>query len=372
MPRKILLFIPGYYGSVLKEKESGKIRWAKASNFLFSTQGLGENLPGTKLGTPKKFIVDGVLKNVTVFPKYWDVDAYKLSIDQLQDFAQKNNMTLEELAYDWRDDFVGCLKSIDEKIKSFHLTPEDEITVVAHSMGALLTTYYLRYGAQDVESAIETWEGAKLITKVALVTPPLHGLMILFRDIEDGTSLGLNRTLLSSLDYSLFKSSYFFLPPKGEDVGVHVSGEKLTVGIHDLDKWEQNNWGLFKHAKPSEKKIVREYVGKYLHRSEKFHELLRAPIVDMPVHKMPLLHVRGLGHKTLELPVLKPSKERLRYVFDKRSAVDGDGTVTAKSSAALSFFKAFHFTTIDTPHTHLDALVKPEAQEIIQKFILNP
>lgn len=370
MPQKILLFIPGYYGSMLKEKRTGKIRWAKASNFLLSQTGLSQRIPGTQIGEDKEMETDGVLKNVLILPTLWDVDSYGKTLKQLEQFAVSHQMQLVTAAYDWREDFNTCIDTIDKKIKSLNLKSDDELYIVSHSLGALLMSYYIRYGAQDVEGAVEeNWEGLKQIKKAALIAPPLHGLMILFRDIGDGTRLGLNRSLLSGLDYSTFKSSYFFLPPKGEDIALSESKEKIVLGIHDIDKWEKNKWGPFKFAKVSEVKTVYAFVQKYMTRSEKFHALLRAPIKNPPPKKLPLLHMRGLGHETKEYASLKQKGDLLDYSFKKQGQVDGDGTVTIRSGAPLEYFKALDFTKIDTGLGHLDILALPESQICIQDFL---
>ncbi len=306
-----------------------------------------------------------------VLPKLWDVDSYKSTLKQLDEFALQNQMHLEVVPYDWRDDFNGCLQTIDAKIKSLDLRPEDELYVVSHSMGALLMSYYIRYGAQDVDTATENWEGLKHIKKLAVIAPPLHGLMILFRDMEDGTRVGINRKLLSDRDYSSFKSSYFFLPPKGEDIGIDLRGEKVSLGIHNIDTWEKNKWGPFKFANANEVKPVREFVEKYMHRSEKFHELLRAKVIVHPSVRIPLLHMRGLGHKTLEFARLKEVDGRLTYEFKQKDAKDGDGTVTDVSGAPLAFFSFLDFTSVETKLGHLDVLARPEAQVRIQNFLKN-
>lgn len=369
MPQKYLLFIPGYYGSMLKEKSTGKIRWAKASNFLLSQTGLSQQIPGTKIGSTRELITDTILHNVKILPAVWDVDSYGKTLRQLNEFALTHQMNLVSVTYDWREDFNHCLTTIDNKIKSLNLKTSDELHIVAHSMGALLLSYYIRYGAQDVESAVENWEGLKKIKKAALVAPPFHGLMILFRDIEDGTRLGVNRSLLSGMDYSTFKSTYFFLPPKGEDIALNEEKQKIVLGIHDLEKWEKNKWGPFKFARPEEIPHVRTFVEKHLTRSEKFHALLRAPINEHPPEKISLLHLRGLGHETKEYASLKKQKGRLSYSFDKEGHVDGDGTVTIRSGVPLEYFKALDFTTVDSGLGHLDILALPESQTLIQEFL---
>ncbi|MEA9354842.1 hypothetical protein SHI21_01425 [Bacteriovorax sp. PP10] len=369
MPQKILLFIPGYYGSKLKEKSSGKIRWAKASNFLFSQVGVSTQIPGTEIGSDNELVIDGVLRNVLIFPALWDVDSYGKTLTLLDQFAVDNQMRLETAAYDWRDDFHNSVLTIDQKIKSFNLKPDDELYVVSHSTGALLMAYYIRYGTQDVDDAVENWDGLKKLTKVALIAPPLHGLMILMRDMEDGTRVGINRSLLSGLEYSTFKSSYFFLPPRGEDIALSESKEKVSLDIHDINKWEKNHWGPFKYAKPNEVATVRAFVQKYMSRSEKFHALLRAPIKINPPKKLPMLHMRGLGHETKEYASLAMKDGMLSYSFDKEGQVDGDGTVTIRSGVPLEYFKALDFTTIDSGLGHLDILALPESQINIWDFL---
>ena len=105
--------------------------------------------------------------------------------------------------------------------------------------------------------------------------------------------------------------------------------------------------------------------------------MLTASLVMLPVEmtlpekKISLLHLRGLGHKTLEFASLKMVKNRLAYDFIKKNATDGDGTVTDKSGAPLSFFRVFDLTSVDTKLGHLDVLAKPEAQNIIQNFLKN-
>lgn len=369
MPQKILLFIPGYYGSRLKEKETGILRWAHAPNFIFSQTGVSDEIPGTTIGRSKELVTDGILTNVKMLPYIWDVDSYGKTIAQLKKFALENQMTLETLTYDWRQDFNECLITVDEKLKGLDLKPGDELFVVAHSLGALLMSYYIRYGAQDVESAIESWEGLKHITKMALIAPPLHGLMILFRDIEEGTAQGLNRSLLSSRDYSTFKSSYFFIPPKGEDLVSDEKGEKVSLGIHDIKLWEKNSWGPFKFASFSERSHVKDFVAKYMLRSEKFHALLRAPVKVTPPKKIPLLHLRGIGKKTKEIASLKIRKDRMIYRFGREGEIDGDGTVTTESGRPLEFFKQMDLITADMKSEHLAILSDENSQAFIQNFL---
>lgn len=370
--RKIILFIPGYYGSRLKNAETGKLLWAKASNFLFSNEGLSQNIPGTNIGDKKKIVVDGILDSVTIVPKIFHFDAYEETLKHLDEFAKTHQSELHTLDYDWRDDFISCLNVIDAKIQSLNLTDKDELTVIAHSMGGLLMAYYIRYGNQDVEGAVEDWRGLEKISKLALVAPPLHGLMILFRDIGEGTRRGFNRNLLSDLDYSTFKSSYFFLPSSGDDLAKTKEEKMVKLNLHQIENWEINKWGPFKFATEAELPIVRDFVSKLMNRSQKFHDLLQAPVRIEPVKKIPLLHLWGVGKKTKEIAtIFKDKKGRIDYRFDSSGEVDGDGTVTTKSGRSLEFFKLFNYQGREEVDGHLEILSDKDSQKTIHNFLIN-
>jgi hypothetical protein len=372
--RKIILFIPGYYGSILSEKKSKKIRWASASDFFLSQKGIATTVDGTNIIEDSELVPTAVLTHVTIFPFLIKIDSYGKTLKQLQHFADTNAMNLETVAYDWRDDFIVSLKLIDEKIKGLKLEASDELYVVSHSTGALLMAYYLRYGAQDVDNAKETWEGAKLIKKAVLAAAPFHGLMVLLRDTEAGTTKGLNKELMSARDYSSFKSSYMFLPPEGEDNAVNIlDGRSIPLNLHDPETWEKNKWGIFKFISSTEAATGKLFIGKYMSRSQKFHNLLRAPIKNNPPAHFPLFYTWGTGHKTVQIGYVKPLLDGSKEIdfSQKRSFVDGDGTVTADSGKPLQYFTSLNATLRQTKHSHLDSIVNKDNQKAIQDFLLE-
>lgn len=374
-PRKIILFVPGYYGSTLISKESGKLRWVRFLDFFLHRKNLMMTVEGTSLKETEELIPGEILTHVSVIPNLFHIDSYGKTLKQLDECAVAIGASLEHALYDWRDDFIQSLKRIDEKIKSLQLTTGDELYVVAHSTGALLLSYYLRYGAQDVWQAKENWEGARLIKKAVLAAAPFHGLMVLLRDTEHGTSKGLNRQLLSARDYSSFKSSYMFLPPRGEDIGLDVKSKKdIALNLHDVHEWEKNRWGVFKFLPESEFAAGRRFVETCMNRSQKFHDLLRAPLQGNAPDDCALFYLWGRGHKTVQVALVSedPRSKRKLVAFDcPETFVDGDGTVTAESGRPLAYFQYLPHLYRETGDSHLAVIADPANQLKIHEFLKN-
>ncbi|MDD4974335.1 MAG: hypothetical protein PHY93_08275 [Bacteriovorax sp.] len=375
--RRIILFVPGYYGSRLVDQKSSKIRWVRLLDFFFSQKGIPTTVPGTNIIASEELVPSEVLKQVTLVPYLVKIDSYGKTLSILEAFASQHQMVVETAPYDWRDDFVSSLKLIDNKIKSLDLQSTDELYVVSHSTGSLLMAYYLRYGAQDVDGAVEeNWEGLKYIKKAVLAAAPFHGLMVLLRDTEHGTTKGFNRNLMSARDYSSFKSSYMFLPPKGEDMGYNSDDQKeVLLNLHDPKTWENNNWGIFKFIKVSEKEAAKKFIDTYMSRSQKFHDLLRAPIKNNPYKKIPILYTWGAGHKTVQKGfVAKDENGKLSREINfalKDCLVEGDGTVTCESGKPLNYFKSLDLILQPTNLSHLKVIASKKNQKVIQEFILK-
>jgi hypothetical protein len=375
--RKIILFVPGYYGSKLVDKKSSKVRWVRLMDFFFSQKGIPTTVPGTNIRASEELVPSGVLKQVTLVPYLMKIDSYGKTLAVLEAFASEYQMMVETAPYDWRDDFISSLKLIDSKIKSLNLAAEDELYIVSHSTGSLLMAYYLRYGAQDVDGAVEeNWEGLNYIKKAVLAAAPFHGLMVLLRDTEHGTTKGFNRQLMSARDYSSFKSSYMFLPPKGEDLGYSSLDQKeVGLNLHDPETWKKNNWGIFKFIKSSESEAAKKFIDTYMSRSQKFHDLLRAPIKNNPTKKLPIFYTWGAGHKTVQKGIVSEAENgKSGKVINfnlKECMVEGDGTVTCESGKPLSYFKSLDLELHPTHLSHLDVIASMENQKVIQEFILK-
>ena len=118
-----------------------------------------------------------------------------------------DHFTCFQFDYDWRQDIAANAESLEEFIaerRAFVQKKYKEefgienapvkFDIVAHSMGSLLSRYYLRYGAQSLPSdgglPELNWAGAQDIERAILVAPPNAGSLEAFGQLLDGFNTG--------------------------------------------------------------------------------------------------------------------------------------------------------------------------------------
>src|SRR5262249_40735214 len=126
-----------------------------------------------------RLVAAGILKYIPLLWGLTDLDIYGSWLKFMEKhFAGKARVV--PFFYDWRRDNRETVVALSQLITSLHEEGFSKIYLVAHSMGGLVTSYYLRYGAQQPETAIETWEGARAVDKVVLAGVPFRGAMQTF------------------------------------------------------------------------------------------------------------------------------------------------------------------------------------------------
>ena len=117
-----------------------------------------------------------------------------------------NHFTCFQFAYDWRRDNVENARRLHDFIKEkqqyvrqqykqhFGIDKHDiKFDIAAHSMGGLITRYFLMYGNQDLPddgSLPElNWQGAELVERVILVGTPNSGSADTFLNLVQGDQL---------------------------------------------------------------------------------------------------------------------------------------------------------------------------------------
>ncbi|MGO9802812.1 MAG: esterase/lipase family protein [Steroidobacteraceae bacterium] len=153
-------------------------------------------------------------------------------------------------AYDWRQDNVTTAKRLDaliEQLRRDYDDPTLKVNVIAHSMGGLITRYYLRYGTVDAlegegDFPINMRGAAKIGTVVLLGTPNLGSVSSL-QSMILGHAVGLRRIEPEIL--ATMPSIYELLPHPLTDWSVDPTGKDLDLDLYDVATWKRLQWSVF-------------------------------------------------------------------------------------------------------------------------------
>ena len=161
--RPAIIFIPGFYGSALRAKGAGRRVFLTGIQAYFGSEAL--SLFQSQLGTPSgpELEVEGVLGSVPVVPALYEVNVYGPFFQKLR--LLRPDAQIIPLAYDWREDLSLAVAKLDETVQQLLSKGCPSISLVSHSMGGLVATYYLAYGNQPPSAGQITWAGAKITTR---------------------------------------------------------------------------------------------------------------------------------------------------------------------------------------------------------------
>jgi hypothetical protein len=173
-----------------------------------------------------------------------------------------DHFTCFQFDYDWRRDNVENAKRlhafIEEKrayvqkqyAKRYGTVNADvKFDIAAHSMGGLLTRYYLMYGAQDLPAdgslPALSWEGAKRVERVVLIGTPNAGSLDALVMLVEGHRPGPLLPYYSAAVLGTFPSVYQLLP-RGRHAAALWDGDAAhpIADLTDATLWEQEGWGL--------------------------------------------------------------------------------------------------------------------------------
>jgi hypothetical protein len=282
--RNPIIVIPGILGSRLVDDDSGQTVWG-AFRAEYADPDTDEGtrliaLPLLKSLTDNIGHVrpDGVLENLELnligFPI--KVQAYAGILATLGAGGYRDetlglnsvdygteHFTCFQFDYDWRRDITynsqALKKFIDEKRldvqkhyeKNYGIINADvKFDIAAHSMGGVLTRYFLRYGAtplpEDGSPPELTWAGAQDVERAILVAPPNAGSLEAFEQLLKGFNTG--RPLLPHYDQAIlgtFPSVYQILPRSRHKTIVWDGDiENPIDDILDPAIWQKHHWGL--------------------------------------------------------------------------------------------------------------------------------
>ena len=382
--RNPVIVIPGVLGSELVDDETGKTVWG-AFRGTYADPRDEEDIQLIALPisaeVPFKELKDGVRSNgvletlqVSLLGIPLNLRAYFGILTTLgaggyadQSLGQTgidygdDHFTCFQFDYDWRRDNVenaARLKQfIDEKRAYIQAEYKErygienadvKFDIVAHSMGGLITRYFLRYGdapLAEYDSVPEpTWAGVADVETVVLVGPPNGGATKTFEQLINGYDDGRPvLPLYPSYLMGTFPSVYQLLPRSRQN-RILYDDEAPIEDIYDGELWARYGWGLsatdrkttefIRNALPdvtddaSRREIASAYQTAALKRAKAFHQAL-----DMPAQQpegLNLFLVAGDATQTQQLVTVDRKTGEPRVT----GYGPGDGTVPRYSALA--------------------------------------
>ena len=252
-----VILIHGIMGSKLRDANSLDELWfGNLSTLLFS------NYESIRLQIDPQTLlpVDNQGEPFEIADKAAGIDYYQAIIKTLTQFgayqltevnspADNLNRKLYVFTYDWRQDNVKSarkLHSFIQQIKQDHNNPDLKVDLVAHSMGGLISRYYLRYGETDVldDNAFPiNQQGAQHVRRVILLGTPNLGSVGSVHSFITGLRIGL-RTIPTEVLVTM-PSIYQLFPHNISSWVVNITGEPLDRDVFDRRIWERFQWSIF-------------------------------------------------------------------------------------------------------------------------------
>ena len=264
-------------------------------------------------------IVSGMLEDakVRVGGVYFTIAGYNGLINILTDAGfclegkplpkGKSYENLFLFAYDWRRDLPENAARLHEFVlkKKAYLQKQYEriyglknydvqFDIIAHSMGGLVSRYYLRYGNADMPAdgslAKPTWAGSNHIDKLLIVGTPNGGYLDTILEMVNGLKLEAGAPMIPQAILGTWATYYQMMPPPSTRSLVYAGDKSMDcIDFYDPNVWIKNKWGLanpdqdkylkilLPHAKTKaeRRKIAIDHLTKCLNRAKQFINTMR-------------------------------------------------------------------------------------------------
>jgi len=378
--RNPVIFIHGFLGARLRDKDTGECIWGDFTGTQlvegFTKKYIRQLACPMELGKPLDQLPDNLeavrlLRNmkVSIMTMNFKMVAYQSIINILTKAgyvpecmplpANKKFYSLFAFYYDWRDDITENSKRLHDfiMIRKKYLQKKYEkyygiknfdvqFDVVTHSMGGLLTRYYLRYGDQKLqaEHAIMPkldWRGSKNIDKAIIVATPNAGYLDTCIELTKGLTLDPKLPMYPPGLVGTWQSYYQMMPVSGMRAVImdHKKG-KPEVDIFDPKVWISRGWGL---ADPKQDKVLKaimpkvytvekrrkialDHLRKCLASAKKFTKAMS--IKAKPPEDIMMILFAGDAVKTTRTATIDPKTQKLKII----RYAPGDGKVLATSA----------------------------------------
>ncbi|MBT8443058.1 MAG: alpha/beta fold hydrolase [Gammaproteobacteria bacterium] len=366
-----VILIHGVLGSRLSDKDTGEEAWpGSIRDIAFSSyQSLRLDIdPETLTALPSRLQVSGITDRAAgrdFYGRIIDVlrEAAGYSLSEPGIPARAGARRMYVFTYDWRRDNIETVAKLDafiEQIRADYADPDLEVDIIAHSMGGLITRYYVRYGTLDTlddnDFPVNNY-GAQRIRRAILLGTPNLGAAKSIKVFLTGFEIGFGTVPPEVV--ATFPTTYQALPHPLNDWIVLPDGRPLKRDLFSARLWRRFEFSIFdprvreriagRFDTPDEAEAylatLEAYFDKYIERARRFVWSLTVPIPEPDVHYIvfggdcTMTPARVLveeinGESVLRLDP-KDVVNRVKGIdYDYLMLEPGDGTVTKASLLA--------------------------------------
>ena len=298
--RKPIVFIPGFMGSQLWQGDS--LLWPNLKLLLTRPEAL--MLPDDP---DKPVSVRGLVEDVVVVPGLYKLEQYSQFTEFLKEsLGYVAGQDLLEFAYDWRRDLRLAAQQLKTQVEAFRSSlpdPNTKVILIAHSMGCLVTRYFL-----------EVLGGHHMAERVILMGGPHQGTPKIILALLTGKGLlplnMINDKIRDAV--ATFPGAYQLLPMYPSVFGPDQQ---------PIDVFADTRW-------------VQETFRAYIADAAKFRAELGMRV------RIPTLCIVGYGNKTVNRTTVSVDGEGQWH--DLRFTEDSEGDATIPVSSAILEGADFH------------------------------
>ncbi len=371
--RNPIIIVHGFLGANLIDKKTGQNLWGTfrgIDGFTVSEEKMRMLAIPMKIGKPLNelnddTVPDGMLDTVTVkiMGVSFQENAYLNLVNILQGggfqaegfplASGRTYNTLFQFAYDWRRDLqwnaaklhefvLEKRKYIQEKYRVMYGVKDYDVQfdLIGHSMGGLVSRYYLYYGNADLPPEGQkpeiTWAGSKYVDRLIILGTPNAGYLDTVLEMQKGTE----PPPFPPAMLGTWPTYYQMMPVPSSSSVVYADAPNKAVDMFDINVWQKMKWGLadprqagtLKTLLPEvqddneRRRIALDHLDKCLKRAKRFIEVME--LAAQPPPDVRLYLVLGNAVKTTRKATADSETGELKVV----EYAPGDGKVTAASA----------------------------------------
>lgn len=353
--RPPVIVVPGLIGSELVNSKTGEVVWFDLGRS--KDDDLRLPISADLKANVDNLVPRDILREIQIIRFTPKIEIYQKLIDTLKgdgyaegrlDFPEAGGDvdTFYVFAYDWRLDNVVNARILIEKLDNLRAKlnrPDLKVSVVAHSMGGLITRYAAMYGKDELvaRSPRPTWKGANYFSSISLVATPNAGATSTLDSMVNGYSLfgsgKINLPFVQNLsrsDLFTLQSMFQLLPHAGSLRAFDENLKPMKVDIFSPTTWEKFGWTVYsdkdfdKKFTAEEQKSAPAYFRAVLLRAKQFQAALDA----LPQLKsaVPIYYLGAECRDTLDGVIIRREKDEWKTEFSAVSYTTASGRKITK------------------------------------------